>query len=385
MSRHSLIAQRFNDYRTPWNLILALCLSLSLQLTAVAGEEEHLSIPTPIPSSGPVDPQPSPSPSISASSIPSVEGNRLVDQTGAAEKTKAEILWGNAMDKFATRNFKDSAKLFQEYVNRYPGAPESIDARYNLAQSYLFGKEPKAAIPSFLAVIEIRGKSLLANEARNYLGQAFLDDSRFTEAYLVSEELLNQEAPGANLRAKALLLRAHAQAGMKQNHEAEKSLVAFQSIAENDPELEREVAGSFLVSLLLKGNHCDALPSKPSLPEDQVLDQIARKGICVLEMGTLLSKASKRFTEEELVLGGQTLSTSLDEFRNSCDEPPLDVKKLSRAKASTAKKEVRSKLHEGCVSTEKLLIEALKDRENLKTVLTKITSRKLPFSKKLKH
>lgn len=359
-------------------LFLGMTTLASVVSNAQAEEEvETLSIPT-------VVPYPSPTPSPTPAPTPTGEGNRLVDQVAAAEKSKAELLWGDAMDKFATRNFKESAKLFQEYVNRYPGAPETIDARYNLAQSYLFGKDPKAAIPAFLAVIEVRGKSLLANEARNYLGQAFLDDSRFTEAFLVSEELLNQSEPGANLRAKALLLRAHAQAGMNQNPEAEKSLVAFQAIAENDPELEREVAGSFLVSLLLKGNHCDALPSKSALPEDQVLDQIARKGICVLEMSTLLLKASKRFTAEELQQGGDTLSSSLEAFQKSCEAPPLDVKRLSRAKAENAKKEMRNKLHDGCASTEKLLVEALKNRENLLPVLTRITSPKPPTSKKKK-
>jgi tetratricopeptide (TPR) repeat protein len=281
------------------------------------------------------------------------------------------------MDKFAARNFKGAVKFLEDYVNRYPGTPEAIDARYHLAQSYLFSNRPAAAIPMFLSVIEIRGKSALGNEARTYLGQAYLDASKFTEAYLVSDELLDQPELGATFRAKALLIRAHAQAGLGQTLEAEKTLVAFQAIAESDPELERETANSFLVSLLLKSNRCDALPSAKALPEDQVLDQIARKGICVLEMGTLLVRAAKRLGGDAIAQAADTLVTSLRTYRRACENPPLTSKHLSKKKFAIAKKELKEKLREGCQNAEKLLVETFRGHENLKSVITKIQSREM--------
>jgi hypothetical protein len=313
-----------------------------------------------------------PTPTPSTTPVVAADSKRLVDQISAEEKAKAAELWSTAMDKFAGRNFRESAKLLEDYVNRYPGTPESIDARYHLAQSYLFSKNPGSAIPSFLAVIEIRGRSELGNEARTYLGQSYLDASKFTEAYLVSEELLDQTELGENFRAKALLIRAHAQAGLGQNLEAEKTLVAFQAIAESDPELERETANSFLVSLLLKSNHCDALPSAKALPEDQVLDQMARKGICVLEMGTLLARAAKRLSGDEIMQAADTLASSLTLYRRACASPPLTAGKLGKAKFANAKKELTAKLKEGCANAEKLLLETFRDRENLKSVITKL-------------
>lgn len=323
-------------------------------------------------------PAASPTPSVSATPIVAADPKRLVDQITAEEKAKSAELWSTAMDKFAARDFKTSAKLLEEYVNKYPGTPESVDARYHLAQSQLFAKTPGAAIPNFLAVIEIRGKSDLGNEARTYLGQSYLDAGKFSEAYLVSDELLDQKNLGATFRAKALLIRAHAQAGLGQNFEAEKTLVAFQSVAESDPELERETANSFLVSLLLKSNHCDALPSAKALPEDQVLDQMARKGICILEMGTLLARAAKRLGEAEIAQAADTLVGSLNAYRRECDSPPLARGKRTPAKFAVAKKELAEKLKEGCRNADRLLRETFRDRENLKSVITKMQPKERP-------
>lgn len=317
---------------------------------------------------------PAGAPAFAASPEPVVAADpkRLVDRISAEEAAKAADLWSTAMEKFSARDFREAAKLLEDYLNRYPGTPEGLDARARLAESHLFAKNPNAAIPLFLSVIETRGRTDLGNEARVYLGQAYLDAAKFSEAYLVSEELLDQKDLGATFRAKALLVRAHAQAGLGQNLEAEKTLVAFQAIAESDPELERETANSFLVSLLLKANRCDALPSAKALPEDQLLDQMARKGICVLEMGTLLARAARRLRDEEIAQAVDTLASSLKAYRRACDSPPLAPGKIPAAKLATAKKELSEKLGEGRRNAEKLLLETFRDRENLKSAITKM-------------
>lgn len=312
---------------------------------------------------------PSPTPETSPGPVVASDPKKLVDQISAEEKTRATELWNKAMEKFAARKFRESVVDLQEYVNRYPGTPEALDARYHLGQSYLFMKSPLASIPIFISVIEMRGKSDLGNEARTYLGQAYLDAAKFTEAHLVSEELLTQENIGIFFRSKALLIRAHAQAGLNQNTEAEKTLSAFQAIADNDPELERETANSFLVSLLLKSNRCDSLPTGKSLPEDQIIDQMARKGICVLEMATLLARAAKKLTDDELSQAAETLSSSLREYRDACRAPPVTPVKVSKAKAKTAMKELLEKLGESCRSDEKLLRETFRDREKLRNII----------------
>ncbi len=311
-------------------------------------------------------------PTVTPTPIAAPDAKRLVDQISAEEKEKANDLWNQAMEAFSARSYKVAAKLLNTYVEKYPGTTEAIDARYSLAQSYLYSKQPAAAIPFFTAVIEIRGRSPLGNEARTYLGQAYLDDQKFSEAYLVSEELLSQDSLGTTFRAKALLLRAHAQAGLKQNLEAEKTLVTFQTVAESDPELESEIAGSFLVSVLLKANHCDSLPSSKFLTEDQVIDQLSRKGICVLEMATYLAKAAKRLSEDELSAAGDALAHSLNSYRLDCESPPLAPGKLPAAKAKVARNELSEKLLDGYRSSEKLLRESFRERENLKSILKKL-------------
>jgi TolA-binding protein len=315
---------------------------------------------------------PAPTPAPSVTPIVAADSKRLVDRISAEERAKAAALWSTAMEKFSAREFKGAVKLLEEYVNRYPGTPDSVDARYDLAQSYLYTKRPDSAIPLFLSVIEIRGNSLLGNEARTYLGQSYLDAGKFTEAYLVSDELLAQSDLPPTFRAKALLIRAHAQAGLGQNLEAEKTLVAFQSVAENDPELERETATSFLVSLLLRSNRCDALPSAKALPEDQLLDQMERKGICILEMATMLSRAAKKLGPSEISQAAGTLVSSVEAYRRECSDPGLARGRLSKSKYSAAKKEITEKLADGCRNAEKLLRETFRGRENLKAVLEQL-------------
>ena len=76
------------------------------------------------------------------------------------------------MEKFSAREFRAAATLLEEYLDRYPSAPEAVDARYFLGQSLLFSKNAKAAVPVLTAVVEIRAKTSQGSEARIYLGQA---------------------------------------------------------------------------------------------------------------------------------------------------------------------------------------------------------------------
>jgi len=235
----------------------------------------------------------------------------------------AQSVWNQGMEQFLARKYPAAITSLKSYLNRFPGEINALDARFYLGQSYLFGKKPKEAVTYLQSFIEAGGKLPQVNEARRYLGSAYLDLNQFTEAYLVSEELLIQTDLSNHSRARALLLRAQAQTGLKQNFEAEKSLITFQTVADRDPELEGELAESYLVSLDLKRAQCAMLPSAKTLPEDQLLDQISRKGLCVLEMGASLVKGSSKLDVPHLSEAATTLESAWKSLQKACEKPAL--------------------------------------------------------------
>jgi hypothetical protein len=89
-------------------------------------------------------------------------------------------------------------------------------------------------------------------------------------------------------------------------------------------------------------------------------------------MGTLLAKASKKLSDEEISQAADTLIGSLHQYRQSCEAPPLAAGKLTKAKLTLAKKELTDKLKEGCKNAEKLLLETFRDHDNLKSIILKI-------------
>lgn len=289
------------------------------------------------------------------------------------ELDRSLVLWNSGMEAFLARRYPDAIASLSQYLEKFPGQSNALEARFYLGQSYLFGKKPDEAVKKLQSYIEAAGKHPQVNEARIYLGTAYLDLKKNTEAYLVSEELLSQPELPTTLRAKSLMLRAHAQSGLKQNVEAEKTLSVFQSLAERDPELEQELATSYLVTLFLKANHCDRLPSAKALQEDQVLDQLGRKGLCILEMGNQLARASRKLAADELKSGVEAVEMSWKNLIQACQAPPLERGKKSKTQWAKAKQELAIRLRESCESTTKLLKQSLSSRENLKDYLNRFT------------
>ncbi len=277
------------------------------------------------------------------------------------------------MEDFLARKYTPAITKLKKYLDLYPGEVNALDARFYLGQSYLFSKKPKEAVTYFQAFIEGGGKVPQVTEARHYLGTAYLDLNKFTEAYLVSEELLSQTDLSNHSRARALLLRAQAQTGLKQNFEAEKSLITFQTVAERDPELEVQLSESYLVSLDLKAAQCAKLPSAKALPEDQLMDQVFRKGLCVLEMGAALVKGSSKLDDSHLAEAGATLEGAWKKLQAACEKPSLAREKMSAKQYTQASREISQKLKESCDSTTLLLQQTLLTKENLKPISTRFT------------
>lgn len=330
-------------------IIPTLSLTTSIALIATAAEE------APVPATSPAAPAQPQAPSLAAE-----------------ELKKSQDLWNTGMEAFLARNYSQAITALTEYIEKYPGRANAVEARFYLGQSYLFDKKPAEAVKPLQAAIEAGGRAPFVAEARIYLGNAYLDQKKFTEAYLVSEEILARADVSNTMKAKGLMLRAHAQAGLKQNLEAEKTLSVFQNLAEKDPELESELANSYLVTLFLKANACDRLPSAKTLPEDQVLDQISRKGLCVLEMGNQLTRAARAIDAEELKPGLEALEMSWKSLVENCVTPPLEKGKRTKVQWEKAKQELSAKLKESCENTTKLLQQSLGTRESLKSFAGKL-------------
>jgi TolA-binding protein len=291
----------------------------------------------------------------------------------AAFASDAQTTWNQGMEFFLARKYTPAIESLKKYLHQYPGEINALDARLYLGQAYLFSKKPKEAVTYLQSFIEGGGNLPQVNEARHDLGNAYLDLNQFTQAYLVSEELLRQPDITHHTRARALLLRAQAQTGLKQNFEAEKSLITFQTVADRDPELEAQLAESYLVSLNLKAAQCAKLPSSRALPEDQLLDQVSRKGLCVLEMAASLVKGSSKLDPPHLAEAAQTLEGAWKNLQLSCQKPSLLRGKMNNKQWSQAIQEMTLKLKESCDSTTLLLQQTLTAKEILKPISSRFT------------
>ncbi len=288
------------------------------------------------------------------------------------EKKEISALWNDAMEAFQARKYSKASEHLEKMIAKYPAEAQGQGARYYLGQSLLFSGKTRESIPQFQSSIEALGKTPESAEARLYLGRAYLDASQFTEAYLVSEEIIKITGVHSTYRSKALLLRAQAQVGLKQNVEAEKTLASFQAAADQDPELENELANSFLISLLLKGNRCNELPSSKTLSEEILVSELTRKSVCILEMAGMLSKGTRRLGAKEVKSSTEPLFTALEHFAAVAKKPPLDLSKKKKKEAETAVNELKTRIYTEIESTRSLIEIAWQDKEPLAPALKRL-------------
>ena len=316
-------------------------------------------------------PAPIQCPEATPTPTPSPTPNPLQVRT-EEEKKEIRKLWNTAIDAFQARNFTEAIPVFEKLLAQYPAEATLQDVRSYLAQAYFSVKKYAEAIPTFQSALETKGKNDEGNELRLLLGQSYIELKKFTEAFLVSEELMSQPKLYSTYRAKALLLRAKAQIGLKKRTDAEKSLASFQAVSDRDPELENEISKAALIRLDLKKDQCDSYPTQTELSDEIFMDEISKKSICILEMIALGVKAAPKLTPLEFQELFQQLEGSFQSFLHTIQHPSLRVSRLKQKEAQTAIAEMQTQLKDEWNSLKKLSMNALQDKEGFEPFLKKL-------------
>lgn len=285
---------------------------------------------------------------------------------------KARALWNDGLDAYQAGQYRKTIQKLEILLDQFPTDTHALESKYYLGQSYFQTSQWEVAVKKLQEFIEVAGISPLLGDARLYLGDSYIQLKKFTEAFLVSEEIVQMKSANETLKSKALFLRAQARLGLKQLADAEKSLLAFQSLAENDPELERQFSESHALTLKLKAEHCSRIPGENMLKEEILLQEIEKKSLCVMEMGVSLIRAAKRLEGKELPTLIRSVQDQWNALKNSCLSPPLDKGKLAPKLYEKAKQELSVKLVESCENTRKLLTEAFDRFPKLKSVGEKL-------------
>ncbi len=97
-------------------------------------------------------------------------------------KFKATTLFTNAKIKFTAKKYKESAKMFQLYIESYSFATEVIEAYYLLSESYVQLKEWNEAIKVVQKMVNLFPANEMTGLAMVRMGKIYERQSRANEA-----------------------------------------------------------------------------------------------------------------------------------------------------------------------------------------------------------
>jgi hypothetical protein len=266
---------------------------------------------------------------------------------GPASPEEADLLWKEGSREYAEGGYGAAAHLLERLDARYPAYPHRLEAKFILGKSLLKSGKPAEAIAPLQAYASTQSAEYPSGrEARMWLGRAHLEAGQAHEAYLDAIEIERavprvlqpkvkgprfDDAPTAQATpgpaklggnpalAEALLLQARALTAMNQDERARRALLSARENAGPRPALE---ADAFAVEILLKTRQCGRFPSARRLSEDQVIDQLDRRGACLLEALLPFRSTLERGERGPAEEAGSRLGRSFEGFADACANPP---------------------------------------------------------------
>ncbi len=275
--------------------------------------------------------------------------------TSAEPKATADSLWNEGMEAFIKRKWKIAEASLRALAAEYPSDSRVLDAKLAIGRILHEKRDWDGMIAVLREYLDVAGKRPEVKEARLLLGNAYLKTKKWSEANLLSQEILEHTSiEDFSDRARALLIQAQAQIGLNQIVNGERTLALFEGLSAGRGDLDEENAEFSFLKGFLKSKECARFPSEAELPEDQLLHQFARKSVCLIDEAQLLFRASLMKKQEDLAPAIDGLKKNWDDFKMMVSAPPL--KKVAPAKAwETAKKELTKKMSETVTDTEKTL------------------------------
>lgn len=287
-----------------------------------------------------------------------------VGPTSAEERA---LLWKEGKAAHLAGNHVEAVRLLQRLVDRYPSAPGYLDAHLLLGRSLLALGDPKAAVAPLKYFIQgsSNGKSPqadLADSARLALVKAQLALSKPREAYLLAEETLARAIKRKNqlIVIEALVAKGNSQIGLNQDARARRSLESARAgLKDSSPKSDdRALEGmATVLGLNLKARDCERFPSAKRLEEDQVRDQLDRRGDCLLEAQLLYKDLLAIAHDPSSREGTSVLASAFADYLVACRNPPDPVGNRSQAELKRYRGELEIVLRVDCAAKIKKAME----------------------------
>lgn len=258
---------------------------------------------------------------------------------GPTSEEEAVILWSEGQKAYEEQRHMDAIHTLERLVARYPGQPGYVKAHFLLAKSFLALDRSQDAISPLKAFIELNPTREDSIQARLALGDAYVSTKKFQEAYLLGLELdriFSKYKASDDFIIENLLIKSRAQLGLKHEDQALASLSSAERMI--SPSTSLPVQGkTSLLSLKYKLKECSLLPTREHLREEQILDQLERKGLCLLEALLIYQKALK--SQDQMASGKATeaMVEGFNQYRQACQEvpPPPRIHKASQSPLTT--------------------------------------------------
>jgi tetratricopeptide (TPR) repeat protein len=297
-----------------------------------------------------------------------------------SEAEEAPFLLRAGTEAFRAGDHARAARDLRRLIERYPSTPGALDARLLLGRAELERGQPAAAQGPLRDFIAAAGKSAAGLEARLDLGRALLALKRFNEAYLTSIELTGRESLPWDVEVPALLLRGEALLGLEQDERALQAQASAEKVflaqgrpseagvstrieqgAASNAASEREWLRQRLLSLRLRLvlRSCAKLPGAGLLTEEQALDQLRRRGECLVEAALIVRSAllpekgsvsargvaqEERVVLSELERSLEALRRSFGDYQAACLSPPQRPGKRTAAELRRYRSELSARV-----------------------------------------
>jgi len=261
------------------------------------------------------------------------------DGTKALEEAQlAELQSDQPLQKErAQKQYKEAASFLQRYVDRYPGSPHYLESHLYLGQAYLgLHQANKAAVALKYCVYSSNVEPFMNLKSRLSLAQANLELGQYALAETVTNEasalIQNHSELPTVLVQRISLLRAEALLQLGQfelSHRLlQNTLDQLNTLPSSPPATELK-AEAYLLQMKYRLKECSLLPhvaatqiaNQASIEEGQILDQMNRRGTCLLEALLPYRKELELNIFPIAQKASETLQKNLHAYAQTCRAP----------------------------------------------------------------
>lgn len=293
--------------------------------------------------------------------------------TGPRSEQEAALLLKNGKQALGSGQNEKAAGLLQRFIDRYPAHPEFTETLRLLGEARLKSSQPEKAIRPLRDFVEARDNTLEGLKAKLTLGRAYLESEKLSEALLITTELLNRHAKkplAPTLHAATLLLKSEILFEKKKDSRSDDALASANSVLAR---LKNQTAASettalkgqaHWIALKLKLRTCSKYPSAKRLSEDQAIDQLERRGVCLKEALIDYQGALEAGTEPWVEQSTQAIQEAYAAHDGICRNPPAPLSSRSSLQLKRYKQELAQKTSQGCRSKYRETLDILKKNAN---------------------